>query len=62
MSLSGEGYIKRAAECVRLANLTGDQIVQADILKLRQSYLQTAERLGSGKAAPQSRPVGHDRT
>jgi len=43
---SAMGYAKRAAECVRLANLTIDEMVQAELLRLRQMYLQTAEKLG----------------
>jgi len=61
MPYSAESYVKRAEECVRLANFTGDQIVQADILKLRQNYLRTAERFGSSKPALQGGPTGHDR-
>jgi hypothetical protein len=36
------GYEKRAEECVRLANLTDDGILRAEILQLRQSYLASA--------------------
>lgn len=39
------GYAKRAAECVRLANLSADEIVQSELLRLRQVYLRGAERL-----------------
>lgn len=46
MPHSALGYAKRAAECVRLANLTADQMVQAELLKLRQFYLHIAGRLG----------------
>ena len=42
---SSDGYRARAEECVRLANLATDALVQADLLKLRQTYLQIAERL-----------------
>ncbi|HEX3485971.1 MAG TPA: hypothetical protein VHT51_12980 [Micropepsaceae bacterium] len=38
------GYEKRAEECVRLANLTEDGILRAEILQLRQSYLASARR------------------
>jgi hypothetical protein len=38
-------YAKHAEECVRLANLTTDNLIQKELLTLRQSYLQTAERL-----------------
>ena len=40
------GYKKHAEECVRLANLTADDLIQKELLTLRQAYLQTAERLG----------------
>jgi hypothetical protein len=40
-----DGYEARAQECVRLANLTTDRMVQADLLKLRQTYLLVASRL-----------------
>ena len=43
---SQQGYAARAEECVRLANMSKDQLVQADLLKLRQTYLQIARRLG----------------
>jgi hypothetical protein len=42
---SPKGYEARAEECVRLANLAKDPLVQADLLKLRQTYLVIAERL-----------------
>ena len=34
-----------AEECVRLANMTNDDVVRAELLKLRQVYLRSAERL-----------------
>jgi hypothetical protein len=40
-----KGYEDRAAECVRLANQTGDALISSELLKLRQSYLRIAERL-----------------
>lgn len=46
MSTSTE-YLARAEECVRLANVTKDEILQQAILTLRQQYLQTAARLQS---------------
>ncbi len=52
MPHSTASYEARAEECVRLANLANDD-VRADILKLRQSYLHTAQRL---------RAVGGDTT
>ena len=45
MSYSVEGYEVRAAECVRLANQAKDALVQKELLTLRQTYLQIAERL-----------------
>lgn len=42
---SSKGYLKRAEECVRLANLAGDELVRSELLKLRQTYLKAAERL-----------------
>jgi hypothetical protein len=45
MTYTGSGYLKRAQECARLASLTDDQILRAELLKLRQSYLIAAERL-----------------
>lgn len=47
MSYSENGYKVRAEECVRLANLTQDPMVQAEMLKLRQTYLQIARRLAA---------------
>jgi outer membrane protein assembly factor BamD (BamD/ComL family) len=38
-------YEARAEECVRLANLTADETVCAELLKLRQAYLAAAARL-----------------
>lgn len=46
MPHSALGYARRAAECARLANETTDQMVQTELLRLRQTYLQTAARLG----------------
>lgn len=46
MPYSALGYATRAAECVRLANLTADQVLQAELLKLRQAYLNMAGALG----------------
>ncbi|HSM96028.1 MAG TPA: hypothetical protein VLT91_08295 [Rhizomicrobium sp.] len=34
-----------AEECVRLANLSRDDVVRAELLKLRQGFLRSAERL-----------------
>lgn len=38
-------FESHASECVRLANETVDETVQADLLRLRQNYLATADRL-----------------
>lgn len=46
MPHSAIGYAKRAAECARLANLTMDGMLQSELLRLRQNYLQVAETLG----------------
>jgi len=35
----------RAEECVRLANLSTDDVVRAELLRLRQTFLRSAERL-----------------
>jgi hypothetical protein len=40
-----EDYRRRAEECARLANQARDDLIQRDLLKLRQTYLQIAERL-----------------
>lgn len=45
MPYSIAGYQIRAEECVRLANLARDDMVQTELLRLRQSYLRIAERL-----------------
>lgn len=45
MPYSVEGYTGRAAECVKLANLAEDAMVRMELLKLRQTYLNIAERL-----------------
>lgn len=45
MSYTVEGYEDHARECVRLANLTDDELVRIELLKLRQTYLQIAQRL-----------------
>jgi hypothetical protein len=42
---SSEGYLARAEECARLANLTTDDLIQKELLLLRQTFLQTAEKL-----------------
>lgn len=58
MPYSVLGYEERAKECVRLANLAVDQLVRRELLNLRQTYLNIAERLkrqGFELAAPQTR-------
>jgi hypothetical protein len=45
MPYSVKGYTDRAEECVKLANLAQDSMVRMELLKLRQTYLNIAERL-----------------
>jgi hypothetical protein len=45
MAYSIKGYLARAEECVRVANLTGDEMLRGAILRLRQSYLRVAHEL-----------------
>jgi len=45
MAYTAEGYEERARECVALANLARDELVQRELLKLRQTYLNIALRL-----------------
>ena len=45
MPYTVEGYEKRAEECVRLASDTKDPMLRTELLKLRQTYLNVAERL-----------------
>ena len=52
MPYSSKGYMIRAEECVRLANLTKDNMIQKELLSLRQSYLKIAERLVEIEAQP----------
>jgi hypothetical protein len=40
-----EDFATRAEECIRLANMTRDEMIQRELLELRQIYLQTVERL-----------------
>ena len=44
---SATGYERRAEECVKLANLAKDEMLQSELLRLRQTYLQIAHRLRS---------------
>lgn len=52
VTYTGPGYRARAEECARLASLTNDQILRAELLKLRQSYLIAAERLQEMEGKP----------
>ena len=45
MPYTVEGYEGRAQECVRLAANTDDAMLRTELLKLRQTYLNVAERL-----------------
>jgi hypothetical protein len=58
MSYNVEGFRFRADECVRLANLSKDQMIQRELLSLRQVYLKAAERLSElSLSAMQDRPA-----
>jgi hypothetical protein len=46
MSYNVEGFKSRADECVRLANIAKDHMIQRELLALRQVYLKAAQRLG----------------
>lgn len=46
MPYTALGYAGRAAECARLAALTADEMLQQELLRLRQTYLRLAEKLG----------------
>lgn len=54
---TSKGYMIRAEECVRLANLTQDKMIQRELLSLRQSYLKTAERLVAIEGQPAQVPT-----
>jgi hypothetical protein len=45
MVYSAKSFETRAEECVRLANVAKDDLIRKELLQLRQSYLQTADRL-----------------
>jgi hypothetical protein len=45
LSYSVAGYEDRAQECAKLANQAKDQMIRVELLKLRQTYLNIAERL-----------------
>ena len=59
MSYSVAGYMVRAEECVRLANLAVDELIRNELLTLRQAYLRTAERLS--QSSPQASKHAPDR-
>ena len=42
---SADGYDGRAKECVRLANMASDEMIQRELLSLRQTYLRMAAEL-----------------
>lgn len=46
MPYTASGYAWRAAECARLAASTADEMLQQELLRLRQTYLRLAEKLG----------------
>ena len=59
-----DDYGVRAEECVRLANLTKDNMIQSELLSLRQTYLRRAEKLreiageaGQGEVPPDIGPA-----
>jgi hypothetical protein len=45
VSYSINGYEERARECVQLANQANDPLIRAELLKLRQTYLNITQRL-----------------
>jgi hypothetical protein len=53
MPYSVMGYKERAEECVKLANLADDELVRRELLNLRQTYLNIAERLKRQGFVPQ---------
>ena len=53
MAHGPDDYAQRAEECVRLANSTKDEMIQRELLELRQIYLRTMERLIQLKVASQ---------
>ena len=46
MAQSARDYMTRADECLRLANLSQDSMIQSVLLRRRQMYLKMAENLG----------------
>ena len=60
MTYSVKGYEERARECVKIANQATDPLIRGELLKLRQTYLNIAERLrqqGFGEDASSSKSV-----
>ncbi len=47
MAQSARDYMNRADECVRLANLTKDEMIQVVLLRQRQMYLKRQKISGS---------------
>ena len=54
MPHSADGYEMRAEECIRLANQASDEMIQRELLSLRQTYLHTAARLRSLRSGEQT--------
>lgn len=54
MPYTAESYVKRAEECVRLANATADAMLSAALLRLRQDYLRIAYNLADNRGLPRS--------
>jgi hypothetical protein len=40
-------YAQRAEECVRLAAMAQDEMIRAELLRLRQTYLNVAAKLAN---------------
>ena len=57
MPYSDIGYERRAEECVRMAAIASDEMIKSELLKLRQTYLQIAERLRQRERAAQKHSV-----
>lgn len=45
MHYAADDYEKRAEECVVLAKMARDEMISAELLRLRQGYLKIAQRL-----------------
>jgi hypothetical protein len=45
MPYSVNGYEERARECVQIANQARDPLIRGELLKLRQTYPNIAQRL-----------------